>query len=341
MKKVFFANSLKGTLSNREIFLIYKKIFSSKDDTVIPVSDGGDGFLNLIKFIYPSAKKRVFKTFSPEGEKIEVETFEFKNSLYIESAKIVGFLNVKDIFKNLEKRSSKGLGYILKKVYKDYKKIYLGIGGTTTFDLGSGSFEILNYETLKLPDSEILIDLKKNKNSILLKNLISVCDVRSPLDGKPGALAFLKQKGVKDEDIKFYGSLFKYLAKKYNISGKEFLGSGGGLGFFTHFAGGKNISSWEFLSKNIQIEKLIKESDCIVIDEGKFDDQSLMGKINGEIVKRSLKYKKKVFVITGDVDIKSKNLKKLLTFIILDKKSKDYKIEFFKKAKILKEIVDG
>ncbi|HAF07982.1 MAG: glycerate kinase [bacterium] len=341
MKRVFFANSLKGTLSNSEIFFLYKNIFPSKNDIVIPVSDGGDGFLNLIKFIHPSGKKKFFKTFSPDGEKMDVETFEFKNTLFIESAKIVGFLNVKDIYKNPEKRSSKGIGFILKKVYNDYKKIYLGIGGTTTFDLGAGSFELLGYETLKLPESEILIDFKKNENSIILKNLISVCDVSSPLDGRSGALTFLKQKGVKEKDLKFYESIFKYVAKKYGVSGKDFLGSGGGLGFFTHSVGGKNISCWEFLSKNIKIENLIKESDSVVINEGKFDDQSMMGKINGEIVKRSLKYGKKVFVITGEVDLKSKKLKKVLTFIILDKKSKDCKIEFFKKAKILKEIIDG
>ncbi|MEO0304726.1 MAG: glycerate kinase, partial [candidate division WOR-3 bacterium] len=187
MKKVFFANSLKGTLSNEDVTKLYKKIFRSNEDFILPISDGGDGFLNFIKFFYPSSKIKIFETFSPEGKKIKVETLEYNRHLFIESAKIVGFKTIKDISKNPERRSSYGIGYILKKVYKKYKKIFLGIGGTTTFDIGSGSFKILGYEVLRFPDSEILIDFKRTSNSITLNNLVSVCDVVSPLNGKTGA----------------------------------------------------------------------------------------------------------------------------------------------------------
>lgn len=341
MKKVFFANSLKGTLSNDDVVKLYKEIFQSKDDLIVPISDGGDGFLNFIRYVYPSSKLKFFETFSPEHKKITVETVEYQKNLFIESAKIVGFTRVKDISKDPERRSSKGIGYILKKVYKDYKKIFLGIGGTTTFDLGSGSFEILGYNVLKFPESEVLVDLKKNDGCIKLKNLISICDVYSPLDGKNGASLYLKQKGLNEEKIKFYRSIFNHVAKKYGVLGEKFLGSGGGLGFFTYFVGGKNMSCWDFLSKMIPIEKIIKNSDVVILDEGKFDEQSLKGKINGEIIKKAIEFKKKIFVLTGEVDIKNNRLKKYTTFIILDKNRKDYKIEFFEKTKILKEILDG
>ncbi|MEJ5307798.1 MAG: glycerate kinase [candidate division WOR-3 bacterium] len=341
MKKVFFANSLKGTLSNDDVVDLYKRFFKSKDDFIFPISDGGDGFLNFIKYLYPSSKIKIFETFSPEGKKIKVETLEYNQYLFIESAKIIGFETIKDISKKPALRSSKGMGYILKKVHKKYKKIFLGIGGTTTFDLGSGSFEILGYDVLKFPETEILIDFKRTSKSITLNNLVSVCDVVSPLNGKIGASLYLKQKGVKEEEIKFFKSIFDYVAKKYNVAGERFLGSGGGLGFFTRFAGGKNIGCWDFLSKMISIEKIVKGTNIVILNEGKFDAQSLRGKINGEIVKKAIEWKKKIFVITGEVDIRDDRLKKYITFIMLDKNRKDYKIEFFKKTKILKEILDG
>lgn len=341
MKVIFFANSFKNTLSNNQVVKVYGKFFKENNFKIVPISDGGDGFLNLIKYIYPDSKIKYFLTLSPEEKKIKVKAIEHKDTLFLESAEIIGFSRIKDIKKSPEKRTSAGIGIILKKNYKKYKKIIMGIGGTTTFDLGCGIFEELNYKVEKFPETNIPVKIEKHNRSISIDNLYGICDVKSPLDGPYGASYYLEQKGVKKKNIILYRKIFFRVAKEYKVSSKRYLGSGGGLGFAVKFLNGKLLDNFLYFEKILKLKEMIKKNDVIVLNEGKFDSQTLNGKINGEIVKLSIKLKKRIYFITAKVDVNNPYYEKYVNVIKLDQNPKDYKIEFEKKVKRLKEIING
>ncbi len=341
MRVIFFANSFKNTISNDQVLEVYGKFFKENNFKIVPISDGGDGFLNLIRYVYPDSKIKYFLTLSPEEKKIKVKAIEHKDTLFLESARIIGFSRIKDIERSPEKRTSAGIGIILKKTYKKYKKIVIGIGGTTTFDLGCGIFEELNYKVKKFSKSNIPIKIEKDKKSISIDNLYGICDVRSSLDGPYGASFYLEQKGVEKKNIILYRKIFDRVAKEYKVSSKRYLGSGGGLGFAVKFLNGKLLDNFSYLEKILKLKEMIKKNDLIVLNEGKFDNQTFNGKINGEIVKLGIRFKKKIYFITAKVDLDDPYYENYVNVIKLDKNPKDYKIEFEKKVKLLKEIING
>ena len=53
MKTIFFVNALKGSLDTKEICKLKNKF----PITFVPLSDGGDGFLETLDYVLPKAKK--------------------------------------------------------------------------------------------------------------------------------------------------------------------------------------------------------------------------------------------------------------------------------------------
>lgn len=77
-------------------------------------------------------------------------------------------------------------------------------------------------------------------------------------------------------------------------------GAAGGLGYaFLMFLNAKLLPGAELVIRETGLEEYIKESDAVIVGEGKLDRQSTMGKIPYAIAKTAKKHGKKVIAFAG------------------------------------------
>jgi glycerate kinase len=335
MKILVAFNSFKKTYSSKEIneglcnFLI-KKGF---DVNYVNVSDGGDGFLDC----FEGLRERKIWVCGPFYQtKVKTKYLFNSDKAYIEIANICGLKLLKEEELKPLYATSYGVGEVLKDCFEEkFKRIYIGLGGTSTSDGGFGMARALGIRFYDENGREIensiygLLKLKKIDFSNFKKpvsEVFAVVDVRNKLLGKNGsARVFAPQKGADKNEVLIIEKALKNLTiclKKetgIDISKIEGGASAGGLGAGIYgFLGGKIIFGSDFIIKEKNIEFLIKNSDVIITGEGKFDKTSFFKKMPGEIIKIANKYGKKVILVSvfNEYPKKIKNV----YFITLSKK---------------------
>lgn len=265
-----------------------------------PVSDGGDGFLEVCKY-YFGLEIFHFEISYPFGDEkffCPVGYSEDKKILFIESAEVLGLKKIPSDFRNPLELSSRGMGELLLQIMDsidngllNIERVVIGIGGTGTNDLGFGMMEIFGLEIYDEHDNK-LEALPKNFERVkkivvpevkLPFDLEVILDVENPLLGKHGASrAFAQQKGAKKEDIIHLEKGFENVLKELELE-SEFInklsGAGGGLAaaFKIFFDSNEKYAS-EFIKKDLGINSINYNYNLVVTGEGKFDFQSSMNK---------------------------------------------------------------
>jgi glycerate 2-kinase len=255
----------------RIISFLLKKLTDYELITV-PLSDGGDGFINVILHTLPT-KKKTFETYSPLLSKIKIITaYDDQNkTLYVESADVIGLKLIPEDQRNPMYLTSAGLGALINSIVNksNVEKIIVGVGGTGTNDLAFGMASILGCEFLDnkgnninpLPSNFHLIeDIKWNKRINISFELVT--DVNNPLTGMEGAsYTYGPQKGLSGKDVFLIDKQFTRLVKLFERKGmlqKDTLlsGAGGGIAAGMQiFLDAKIKSSSEFLLKDLKLEK--------------------------------------------------------------------------------------
>lgn len=290
-----------------------------------PISDGGDGFLEVCKYHF-GLEKLHFEISNPHNNEkflCPVGYWEEKKLLFIESAEVLGLKKIPDEFRNPMLLSSKGMGELLLQILDSYEnglidieKILIGIGGTGTNDLGLGMMEAFGLE---------LFDKENNKLDIIPQNfelvhkivvpeiqlpfiLETIIDVNNPLLGNKGASkSFARQKGATEEDIIHLEKGFENVLKELELD-NEFVsklsGAGGGLAAgFKIFFNAEEVYAADFIKNNLDINSENCNYNLVITGEGKFDFQSKMNKgsmiIASEFTQRNIP----VFIVCGEADV--------------------------------------
>ncbi len=318
MKAVFFVNALKGSLSCGEICKLKNKFPIS----FVPLSDGGDGFLETLNYAYPRSKKHFTKAPNALNKTKKVSFLTYKNSAFLECAKIAGLAEIKPQNRQVLKATSFGIGSVLKAAIKaGAKTIYIGLGGVAFNDGGAGCLQALGYKLLDGKNKQIplgisgLLKLKKiiAPQSLKLPKIICLSDVENKLFGHYGsAQVYGPQKGASKKEIKIIESALKNFQK---VTGKnldkKFYGASGALpAALCGVLGAEIKKGTKELFKPIKAETLIKNSNLVLTSEGCLDGQSLYGKAPFEILKLAKKHKKQVVFICGKNKLKNSVLKK-------------------------------
>ncbi len=295
--------------------------------TVIPLSDGGDGFLEVCKQRF-HLTEQVYEIPAPfDGAKIacKVGWKKDKSKIFIESADILGLKIVPINKRNPILLDSKGLGVLLKTIMtqeSSLNNIVIGIGGTATNDLGLGAASIFGLKLLDddgkyLPiiprNYELVKDLIWEQPRIVSKIEI-ITDVENPLLGENGAArSFARQKGASEKDIEImesgFENIIKILRKKKLGAITNILnGAGGGL------AAGMQIffnaiikPASDFIFEDLGINNLSYNPDIIITGEGAFDSQTLMKKASGILIEKFRNSGARIFIICGISDPEIEN----------------------------------
>ena len=337
MKKiVVISDSFKGSLSSEDIIQIFldvkKEYLNNVMIKTFPIADGGEGTVKAFASFQKGQLINI-KVHDSYFEMIDATYFiNNHNEAIIEVASSSGLTQVKGR-ENPAKTSTYGVGeQILDAVKRGVKRIYIGLGGSATNDMGVGAASSLftifynkNHEPF-IPTGETLKDIDSyddSRTKELLKDVEIYClsDVNNVTYGKDGAsYIYAKQKGADEEMIKQLDNGLKSLSnviyQKTNIDvGKlQKGGAAGGFGAGAYiFFHAKLVSGIDTILELLDFEKEIIDADYIFTGEGKVDQQTLKGKAIYGVAKIAKKNHVPLIVICGklDDDIKKEDLDQL------------------------------
>ena len=335
MKKILIAaNSFKECADSVTLTKYFVRELNNSPDiklTLRPISDGGDGFLNVCRE-YHKLEILKYKVSTPYNKLkfICKAGYDRRNKvLYIESADILGLKVIPKANRHPVLLSSKGMGDLLLAIINDVnskkinvKKMIIGIGGTGINDLGLGMCSRLGLKLFDSSGNEMEV-IPKNfqyASSILWGRINLpfeievILDVKNPLLGKNGAtFTYGKQKGLTEKEIYSIEKGFKKIINileynKLTLLSKQIPGAGGGLAAgFILFLNAKVKLSEHFLFDDLGLKK-IKKYDFVVLTEGAFDRQSIMGKAPGVLMKYFSKAGFNIILCCGKFDKSQKKL---------------------------------
>lgn len=333
MKKILVAmDSMKGCLDSYHSSLW---VAAGVQDTLpeanvgfVPVSDGGEGMMDMVANRQQKAKFCNCVVKGPLGKDIDARWLKMKQdkgySAYIDFASAAG-LTILDVNeRNPLQTTSYGVGQLIGNALKSgINEVFVGLGGSATVDGGLGALQALGLRLIdrsgndlprpftgemlcNLGDIEITEQFRKKINML---NLTLLSDVEAPLTGTNGAACvFGPQKGADSRAVALLESglenLRKLIHSKMDIDFNDCLGSGaagGAAGGLMAFAGGKIRKGASTLLDIIGFDSDIEGTDLIITGEGQSDRQTLMGKIPFEIMQRGRKHNVPVWLFAGRV----------------------------------------
>jgi glycerate 2-kinase len=312
---------------------------------VKPISDGGDGFLNVCHYFFGGERRKYLISTAYNDSLFECPMLycEYREEVYIETAEVLGLKSVPMSHRNPLMLSSKGLGELIRRIEEDVhsgrirvKRVYIGIGGTATIDMGMGMMSNLGLSLHDINDKQLNV-LPNNYEKVrkikyipfnLSFEIIPVVDVSNSLLGKySGIKVFGNQKGADNKTIlsieQGFNNLLNLLKNNgLRISSENLSGAGGGIpAAFQIFYNYQLLPAKEFILYNLDLNKYINVQpiDYIITAEGSYDVQSEFGKGAGIIVNSFNTRVKCVFLICGKISENSLSIlpKNVITFSLI------------------------
>jgi len=302
-------DKFKGSLTAQKVSEALEKalrrylIGGAKQEIVkIPMADGGDGSLEVMEEACAAASlpssRVIVESFDALMRPVSVPVLllDGGQTALVESAKVIGLAMLGRYERNPEKATSYGLGVVVARaVALGCSKVIVCLGGTATNDGGEGFLRAID-EAGGIGDC----------------SLVAACDVTNPLLGLEGAtMVFAPQKGA---DMAMLGRLESRMEAFASEKGLDVLapggGAAGGLGAALLKLGAQLKPGWNIFSELLGIEEKVASADCIITGEGRFDSQSLGGKVVDGVLNLCKKYGKKPYVVCGQSTLPPKVWKK-------------------------------
>ncbi|MGN1142494.1 MAG: glycerate kinase [Oliverpabstia sp.] len=303
MKIVFAPDSFKGTLSAERICDLLeikaKEVFPGCETVKIPVSDGGEGAVDVV-ISATGGRYRTVTVKDPMGNPVQAKYGIFHNNCaIIEMAAASGLPLVPVEERNVRKASTFGTGQlIIDALGQGIRKFHIAIGGSATNDGGIGCAAALGIRFLDEKGKELeaipenlyrihFIDRESIHPGLKEASFTVMCDVTNPLLGETGATAiFGPQKGAAQEDIIFLEKGMENYARvlhdtlNRDIAFIPGAGAAGGLGAgLMAFVNAKLERGIHTILSILNFEQVIEGADLIVTGEGRMDYQSVYGKV--------------------------------------------------------------
>lgn len=336
MKITIAMDSFKGSLSASKacqaVALGVKNVY--KDCTVIcaPISDGGEG---LIESLYPILKAKGYvkehcEVIGPYLEPTQASFLYHNNQAVIEMAQCSGLTLAPTHSLNGALATTYGLGQLVDHVIGlGCHNIMIGLGGSATNEAGVGFAQALGAkfydkdgkELKQILNGQELSKIASVDSSLLDAKLSNIkiegtCDVINTLCGPNGATyIFGPQKGILDTNLKFLDNNLRAFARlmdeHYHQNALDYPGSGaaGGMGAaLLWFGHGKLTRGIEVVMDLLSLHEHIKDSDLVIVGEGRIDGQSLQGKAPVGVAKLASQYQVPVIALCGSIGKQSHKL---------------------------------
>ncbi|MBI5800853.1 MAG: glycerate kinase [Verrucomicrobia bacterium] len=272
--------------------------------TLLPISDGGDGFGEILSAALGAKLQRVQTVDAAHRPLKSVWWWDAKSrSAIIESANIIGLAMLPPKQFHPFQLDTFGIASVLKAAAKKgARRCFVGIGGSATNDGGAGMARGLGWKFFNRRDEELfrwthlqqLHRATAPRRRRLFPQLVVAVDVQNKLLGARGcSRVYGPQKGLREEEFPSAERALRRLANWVkgqlgsDLAGVPGSGAAGGLGFgLCAFAGAKLESGFDLIARHSKLEEQLCAADLVITGEGCLDRSSLMGKGPGEIAAR-------------------------------------------------------
>ncbi|MBQ6194690.1 MAG: glycerate kinase [Prevotella sp.] len=275
----------------------------------IPVSDGGEGWLEAFRSPTPTLPSR-------EGALVEVDVRDplmrhisapylvIGDTAVIEMAKASGLTLLSEEERNPMIATSYGTGQLVADaIRRGCRHIIVGLGGSATSDCGIGMLRAIIDNFAKHGSWDDVHELDAVRFTI-------ATDVTNPLCGENGAAyVFAPQKGATQEMVQLLDARAKRFAEVsarhfgYDCQNEPGAGAAGGLGYaFLQYMNAERRSGIDLLLDTIGFDRLLDDASLVVTGEGASDRQTLMGKVPYGILQRAKAHQVPVALIAGRIE---------------------------------------
>lgn len=296
----------------------------------LPFADGGEGTLDALLGAWGTKALTVDTTDAlgrPTRARYGVSA-DGRTGV-VEAAEANGLPGVADVPLQARTASSRGVGPLVSALLdQGVEEILLCIGGSASTDGGTGMLSALGVRFLDSEGSELpdgggeLTNLASLDLSGLDQRARSVrwriaCDVTNPLVGERGAAAiFGPQKGASPEDVRVLDAGLARLADVLaeatgqDLREVEGMGAAGGIPVtMSALLGAELVPGSRMVAEVLDADRLLGEADLVLTGEGRFDSQSLGGKVV-DAVRRLTPEHVPVVVIAGSVSVTAEELRR-------------------------------
>ena len=256
---------------------------------LLPMSDGGEGFLD----VFPGITRNAVVT-AADWRRISVEYKMNGDTAVIEMAKVAGLTLVGGPSKNEPMTATtRGVGELIKAAaFAGARKFIVGCGGSATTDGGLGAVDVLEpIQWLKGLELVVAVDV----DTLFLD----------------AAAEFSPQKGASSAQAALLSARLRAVEQQYrarfgrSISSIRGGGAAGGLAGGLAAVGARIISGFEAVAEENGFYEALCDASLVVTGEGYLDAQSFQGKVVGQVVRAAADRSIQCLVVVGDLDVEA------------------------------------
>ncbi|MGV8895614.1 MAG: glycerate kinase [Rhodoglobus sp.] len=314
-------DSFKGSLSAAEaaeaIAEGWREVRPQDALILMPQADGGEGTLDAIEASVPGAVRHEVGTVTgPDGRPTPGVWLELPGSVaVVELAQPSGLPLMAT--PDAVGATTRGLGEVIRHALDSgARSLVIGLGGSASTDAASGALMALG---LRLTDShgQPIADGGRalagvasiDRSGLALPDSVTLLtDVDAPLLGKQGAAAiFGPQKGATAAQVTELDAALTHFAELFggdHTAAGAGAAGGAGWGFATAW-GATIMSGADYIADLGGLTNAIRSADLLLTGEGRFDSQSLGGKVVGQLLGTATNAGVPVGVIAGQVSIET------------------------------------
>ena len=266
-------DSFKGTLSAAEVVAALARGFTGAGVPVdeCPLADGGEGTLDALAGAL-GAELLEAEVHDPLGRLVRARFGIRGKTGIVEAAQAIGLGLVEPGRRDAVAASSAGAGeLILAALAAGAREILVGVGGSATTDGGRGA-----------------VDAVAAAGGLGGARLTVLCDVRTAWEDAAGV--FAPQKGADEEQVRTLAARLARMAGELRRDprGVAMTGAAGGLaGGLWSELGAQLAPGAPAVLSAVGFDARMRAARAVVTGEGCLDEQSLAGKLVGEVATRA------------------------------------------------------
>jgi glycerate kinase len=272
---------------------------------IAPQSDGGPGFVAVLAS--QLGERRELRVSGPLETEVDAEwVFDADHeTAYLECAQACGLaqLGGPPSVDTALAAHSRGVGQLIAAALQaGAARIVVGLGGSASSDGGRWLIEELG-------------GLEAARQRLSGVELIAASDVEHPLLGPWGAArVFAPQKGADAATVATLEQRLEQWAVEIDaatgrpVSAESGAGAAGGIGSALLALGGVRQSGAAIVAEHTHVADEIAAADLVITGEGRFDQQSLRGKVVGALADTARPRRIPVLVLAGQIGLEENAL---------------------------------
>jgi glycerate 2-kinase len=296
-----YGDSLTAVQAAEAIARGWRRARPDDELALAPQSDGGPGFVEVLAGRL--GDRHTLRVSGPLDAEVTADWVVDPNppvTAYIECAQACGLhlLGGPPTVQTALAAHSRGVGQLIAAARRaGAGRIVVGLGGSSCTDGGRGMVEELG-------------GLSAGRALLADVELIAATDVEHPLLGPMGAAAvFGPQKGADPDTVRILERRLAEWAVALNdaagraVSDEAGAGAAGGIGAALLALGGRREAGAAVIAEHTRLADDVATADLVITGEGRFDDQSLHGKVVSALAAGAGTRRTPVLVLAGQVTL--------------------------------------